>query len=85
MYLKILQVKIKPCKLYVLNLMYQVPTQNIKQCTLDVFQPFLGSGEASNRVIGKLKMGSDTLATLEGHWDTEVFIKDKTTKVRLYC
>ena len=45
------------------------------------FQPFLGSGEASNRIVGKLKLGNETLATLDGHWDQEVFIKDKATGV----
>ncbi|XP_041365973.1 oxysterol-binding protein-related protein 8-like isoform X2 [Gigantopelta aegis] len=40
-------------------------------------KPFLGSGEASNRIVGKLKVGTDTLATIEGHWDQEIFIKEK--------
>ncbi|KAK3101068.1 hypothetical protein FSP39_000723 [Pinctada imbricata] len=42
-------------------------------------KPFLNMGEASNKITGKLKMGSDTLATLEGHWDQEIHIKDKNT------
>ena len=46
-----------------------------------IFQPFLGSGEASNRISGRLKLGSQTLATLDGHWDQEIFIKDKSTGV----
>lgn len=48
------------------------------------FQPFLGIGEASNRIVGKIKMGSDTLAHLEGHWDQEIYIKDKTTGVCIF-
>jgi hypothetical protein len=38
-------------------------------------------GEASNKITGKLKVGTDTLATLEGHWDQEIHIKDKITGV----
>ena len=45
-------------------------------------QPFLSSNEASNKMTGKIKLGSETLATLEGHWDQEVYIKDKATGVR---
>ena len=46
------------------------------------FQPFLGSGEASNKLSGKIKLGSETLSTIDGHWDQEVYIKDKRTGVR---
>nr|XP_022335054.1 oxysterol-binding protein-related protein 8-like isoform X4 [Crassostrea virginica] len=42
-------------------------------------KPFLNMGEASNKIIGKLKVGSDTLATLEGHWDQEIYIRDRAT------
>ncbi|XP_048731335.2 oxysterol-binding protein-related protein 8-like isoform X2 [Ostrea edulis] len=42
-------------------------------------KPFLNMGEASNKITGKLKVGTDTLATLEGHWDQEIYIKDKIT------
>lgn len=42
-------------------------------------KPFLGSGEASNRIVGKLKCGSDTIATLDGRWDQEIYYKDKIT------
>ena len=44
-------------------------------------QPFLGIGEASNRVTGKLKLGGETLATIDGKWDQEIYIKDKATGV----
>lgn len=49
-----------------------------------MFQPFLGIGEASNKIVGKIKMGPDTLANIEGHWDQEIFIKDKATGVSLH-
>lgn len=42
-------------------------------------KPFLGSGEASNRIVGKFKCGSDTIATLEGRWDQEIHYKDKSS------
>ena len=44
-------------------------------------QPFLGTGEASNRITGKIKLGAETLATLDGHWDQEIYIKEKRTGV----
>jgi len=44
-------------------------------------QPFLGSGEASNCISGKIRLGDETLATVSGHWDQEVFIKDKRSEV----
>ncbi|XP_052245165.1 oxysterol-binding protein-related protein 8-like isoform X3 [Dreissena polymorpha] len=50
------------------------------RCDLEFkLKPFLGIGEASNRISGKIKMGSDTLASIEGHWDQEIYIKDKAT------
>ena len=44
-------------------------------------KPFLGMGEASNRVTGKLKLGDETLASVDGKWDQEIHIKDKRTEV----
>lgn len=46
-----------------------------------VLQPFLGSGEASNRIVGKIKLGGETLSTIDGHWDQEITLKDKRTGV----
>ena len=40
-------------------------------------RPFLGGGELTNAVSGRIKIGKETLAVLEGHWDDEVTIKDK--------
>ena len=54
-------------------------------CILSLFQPFLGIGEVSNKITGKIKMGSDTLAHLDGHWDQDIFIKDKATGVGVSC
>ena len=44
-------------------------------------KPFLGMGEASNRVTGKLKLGSETLATVDGKWDGEITIHKKHSAV----
>lgn len=39
-------------------------------------KPFLGSNEYTNLLTGKLKLGKETLATINGHWDGEIRIKD---------
>ena len=44
-------------------------------------QPFLGGGEFTNAVTGKIKLASQTLSTIDGHWDEKVMIKDKRTGV----
>lgn len=33
-----------------------------------LLQPFLGSSDSVNQVSGKIKLGKEVLATLEGHW-----------------
>ena len=38
-------------------------------------RPFLGGGELTNAVSGRLKLGKETLATLDGHWDEKVMFK----------
>ncbi|XP_071497434.1 oxysterol-binding protein-related protein 8-like, partial [Diadema antillarum] len=43
-------------------------------------KPFLGGSDSSNQIQGKIKFGKETLATLSGKWDEEVFIKDKKTE-----
>ena len=53
----------------------------IDDAPLFLLKPFLGSGEASNRIIGKIKLGAETLATFDGHWDQEIFINDRRTGV----
>ncbi|TTG02116.1 Oxysterol-binding protein-related protein 8 [Bagarius yarrelli] len=40
-------------------------------------QPFLGSSDSVNQISGKIKLGKEVLATLEGHWDSEIFMNDK--------
>ncbi|XP_076862694.1 oxysterol-binding protein-related protein 8 isoform X3 [Brachyhypopomus gauderio] len=44
-------------------------------------KPFLGSNDSVNQISGKIKLGKEVLATLEGHWDSEIFINDKKTGV----
>merc|ERR1719422_1185901 len=44
-------------------------------------RPFLGGGEFTNAVSGRLKLGKETLAVIDGHWDDKVTIKDKKTGV----
>lgn len=42
-------------------------------------KPFLGGTEATNVISGRLKLGKETLATLHGHWDSDIKIKDSRT------
>ncbi|XP_046405659.1 oxysterol-binding protein-related protein 8 isoform X9 [Ischnura elegans] len=42
-------------------------------------KPFLGGAEQTNAISGRLKLGKETLATIEGHWDSTVYIRDKRT------
>ncbi|KAL7729826.1 hypothetical protein ACLKA6_014686 [Drosophila palustris] len=42
-------------------------------------KPFLGGSDATNVVVGKIKLGKETLATIHGHWDKELRIKDLRT------
>ncbi|XP_019398724.1 PREDICTED: oxysterol-binding protein-related protein 8 isoform X2 [Crocodylus porosus] len=44
-------------------------------------KPFLGNSDSVNQISGKIKLGKEVLAILEGHWDSEVFISDKKTEV----
>ena len=46
-----------------------------------LFQPFLSGYDSNNMVSGKLKLGKDTLATLEGYWDGKITLTDKRTGV----
>ena len=45
------------------------------------FQPFLGGGEFTNAITGKIKLVKEVLVTLDGHWDDTVMMKDKKTGV----
>ena len=42
-------------------------------------KPFLGGSDSTNIVAGKIKLGKETLATISGHWDGEMRIKDNKT------
>uniref|UniRef100_A0AAR5NY51 Oxysterol-binding protein n=1 Tax=Dendroctonus ponderosae TaxID=77166 RepID=A0AAR5NY51_DENPD len=42
-------------------------------------KPFLGGSEQTNCISGRLKLGKETLATIEGYWDGTINIKDKRT------
>ena len=48
------------------------------------FQPFLGGGEFTNAITGKIKLVKEVLVTLDGHWDDTVMMKDKKTGVSLF-
>ena len=40
-------------------------------------KPFLGSGDLCNLVTGRIRLGNETLGSMEGHWDSDIFYKDK--------
>ncbi|XP_013118600.2 oxysterol-binding protein-related protein 8 isoform X5 [Stomoxys calcitrans] len=42
-------------------------------------KPFLGGADSTNIVAGKIRLGKETLATISGHWDAEMRIKDAKT------
>ncbi|XP_070560037.1 oxysterol-binding protein-related protein 8-like isoform X3 [Ptychodera flava] len=42
-------------------------------------KPLLGSSDSVNHIVGKVKLGKETIATIDGRWDDEVYIKDKRT------
>ncbi|XP_070490992.1 oxysterol-binding protein-related protein 8 isoform X6 [Chironomus tepperi] len=42
-------------------------------------KPFLGGNEYTNLVTGKLKLGKQTMASINGHWDGKIMIKDART------
>ncbi|XP_056365864.1 oxysterol-binding protein-related protein 8 isoform X1 [Oenanthe melanoleuca] len=44
-------------------------------------KPFLGNNDSVNQISGRIKLGKEVLAFLEGHWDSEVTISDKKTGV----
>ncbi|XP_030070001.1 oxysterol-binding protein-related protein 8 isoform X2 [Microcaecilia unicolor] len=44
-------------------------------------KPFLGGDNSVNQISGKIKLGKEVLATLEGHWDSAVTINDKSKEV----
>uniref|UniRef100_A0A8C5GCQ1 Oxysterol-binding protein n=1 Tax=Gouania willdenowi TaxID=441366 RepID=A0A8C5GCQ1_GOUWI len=40
-------------------------------------KPFLGGSSSVNQISGKIFVGEELLATVDGHWDSEVFIQEK--------
>uniref|UniRef100_G3PAN9 Oxysterol-binding protein n=1 Tax=Gasterosteus aculeatus aculeatus TaxID=481459 RepID=G3PAN9_GASAC len=40
-------------------------------------KPFLGGACSVNQISGKIFVGEELLATVDGHWDNEVFIQEK--------
>ncbi|CAN9498790.1 unnamed protein product [Ophioblennius macclurei] len=42
-------------------------------------KPFFGGACSVNQISGKIFMGEELLATVDGHWDGEVFIHEKRT------
>uniref|UniRef100_A0A3B4V9P1 Oxysterol-binding protein n=1 Tax=Seriola dumerili TaxID=41447 RepID=A0A3B4V9P1_SERDU len=40
-------------------------------------KPFLGGSCSVNQISGKIFVGEELLATVDGHWDSEVFIHEK--------
>lgn len=42
-------------------------------------KPFLGGVEQTNCITGRLRLGKETLATIEGYWDNSIYIKDRRT------
>uniref|UniRef100_A0A8D3BLA4 Oxysterol-binding protein n=1 Tax=Scophthalmus maximus TaxID=52904 RepID=A0A8D3BLA4_SCOMX len=40
-------------------------------------KPFLGGSSSVNQISGKISVGEELLATVDGHWDSEVFIHEK--------
>lgn len=40
-------------------------------------KPFLGGAGSVNQISGKIYVGEELAATVDGHWDNEVFIHDK--------
>ncbi|XP_040570117.1 oxysterol-binding protein-related protein 8 isoform X3 [Lepeophtheirus salmonis] len=42
-------------------------------------RPMLGGDELTNKIVGKMKLGSETICSMEGHWDDIVIMKDRRT------
>ncbi|XP_041054115.1 oxysterol-binding protein-related protein 5 isoform X3 [Carcharodon carcharias] len=42
-------------------------------------KPFLGGSDTVNQITGKIMLGEEVQATLEGHWDRDVCIHEKKT------
>ncbi|XP_063053431.1 oxysterol-binding protein-related protein 5 [Engraulis encrasicolus] len=45
-------------------------------------KPFLGGSSTVNQISGKICVGDEVMATVEGHWDGDVFIAEKRSGQR---
>ncbi len=45
-------------------------------------KPFLGGSDSMNAISGKIKLGRETLADIDGHWDGPMYLTDRQTGVR---
>ncbi|XP_077284172.1 oxysterol-binding protein-related protein 8 [Arctopsyche grandis] len=43
-------------------------------------KPFIGGADSINMVSGRIRYHKETVATLEGHWDDKIDIKDRRTQ-----
>lgn len=43
-------------------------------------KPFLGGAEQMNQVVGRIRLGKESLATISGYWDGQIMITDKRSK-----
>lgn len=51
-------------------------------CELDFkLKGFLGGAAGTNTMCGKIKLGRETIATVEGHWDSKINLKNKRNGV----
>lgn len=46
-------------------------------------KPFLGGSEQMNQVVGRIRLGKETLASISGYWDGQINITDKRTGVNI--
>ena len=44
-------------------------------------QPMWSGQDDCNRVVGKIRLGQETLATIDGKWDGQMYCTDKRTNV----
>ncbi|XP_014227907.1 oxysterol-binding protein-related protein 8 [Trichogramma pretiosum] len=50
-------------------------------CELEFkLKPFIGGADQLNMVVGRIKLGKETLASISGYWDGQINITDKRTE-----
>lgn len=40
-------------------------------------KPLFGGSDMTNCIAGKIKLGKETLFTIDGHWDSDIYVKNK--------